>query len=61
MKVELLDQEADLLRLLLVKELEETRVEERHARNMDFKAGLAARENAIRVLLERLGAREQAG
>ena len=46
--------EVDLLRLLLVKELEETRVEERHARNIDFKAGLEAREGQIRVLLGRL-------
>lgn len=57
MKVELLDQEAELLRLLLTKELEETRLEERHARNMDFKAGLAAREGAIRILLGRLEAK----
>jgi hypothetical protein len=55
MRVELLDQEAELLRLLLDKELGETRVEERHARNMDYKAGLVAREGVIRSLLERLG------
>ena len=46
--------EVDLLRLLLVKELEETRVEERHARNIEFKAGLEAREGQIRILLGRL-------
>jgi hypothetical protein len=54
MKVELLDQEVDFLRLMLTKELEETRVEERHARNMDYKAGLAEREGTIRTLLDRL-------
>lgn len=56
MNVELLDQEVELLRLLLTKELEETRVEERHARNIDYKAGLTAREGAIRTLLGRLEA-----
>ena len=55
MKVELLDQEAELLRLLLTKELEETRVEVHHARNMEYKAGLVAREELIRPLLARLG------
>jgi hypothetical protein len=55
MKVELLDQEAELLRLLLTKELEETRVEVHHARNMDYKSGLVAREGLIRTVLERLG------
>ena len=54
MLLELANPEVDLLRLLLVKELEETRVEERHARNIDFKAGLEAREGQIRILLGRL-------
>jgi len=54
MLLELGNQEVDLLRLLLVKELEETRVEVRHARNIDFKAGLEAREGQIRVLLGRM-------
>jgi hypothetical protein len=61
MQVELLDQEAELLRLLLVKELEETRVEVHHARNMEYKAGLVAREGTIRALLEHLGAKEHVG
>ena len=55
MNIELQDQEADLLRLLLTKELEELRVEERHARNIEFKAGLTSREGIIRVLLGRFG------
>ncbi len=54
MLLELANPEVDLLRLLLVKELEETRVEERHARNIEFKAGLEAREGQIRILLGRL-------
>ena len=54
MLLELANPEVDLLRLLLVKELEETRVEERHARNCEFKAGLEAREGQIRILLGRL-------
>jgi hypothetical protein len=56
MMLELQDQETDLLRLLLVKELEETRVEERHAKNIEFKEGLEHREKTLKVLLGRLGA-----
>ena len=52
MQLELTDQEADLLRLLLVKELEETRVELHHARNLDFKLGLEERETTLRGLLK---------
>ena len=54
MLLELANPEVDLLRLLLVTDLEETRVEERHARNIEFKAGLEAREGQIRILLGRL-------
>ncbi|WP_306601985.1 hypothetical protein [Geothrix sp. 21YS21S-2] len=53
MIMELAEQEADLLKLLLVKELEETRVEVHHARNMDFKLGLEAREANLKSLLNR--------
>lgn len=53
MNLEIKDSEAELLRLLLMKELEETRVEIRHARNMDYKAGLEQREGALKGLLER--------
>jgi hypothetical protein len=53
MIMELAEQEADLLKLLLVKELEETRVEVHHARNMDFKLGLEAREANLKTLLGR--------
>lgn len=53
MIMELAEQEADLLKLLLVKELEETRVEVHHARNMDFKLGLEGREASLKSLLNR--------
>ncbi|BDU71711.1 hypothetical protein [Mesoterricola silvestris] len=53
MNVELVEQEAELLKLLLVKELEETRVEIHHARNMDFKLGLEVREANLKTLLTR--------
>jgi len=53
MIMELAEQEADLLKLLLVKELEETRVEVHHARNLDFKLGLEAREASLKSLLNR--------
>jgi len=53
MNMELAEPEADLLKLLLVKELEETRVEIHHARNLDFKQGLEGREATIRALLGR--------
>ena len=51
MQLELKDQEAELLKLLLLKELEETRVEFRHAKNIDFKLGLGERETALRHLM----------
>ena len=53
MQLELADQETELLRLLLVKELEETRVELHHARNLDFKLGLEEREGELRILIGR--------
>lgn len=53
MRLEINDADAELLRLLLTKELEETRVEMRHARNMDYKAGLEQREGTLKALLER--------
>jgi hypothetical protein len=56
MKLELQDPESELLHLMLIKELEETRVEMRHARNMDYKADLAKRESLLRGLIERMGA-----
>ena len=58
MRLELMDQDAELLKMLLVKELEETRVEVHHARNMDFKAGLEAREGMLRHLIAKFGTPE---
>ncbi|HLO66219.1 MAG TPA: hypothetical protein VK188_04330 [Holophaga sp.] len=55
MLLELAEPESDFLRMLLLKELEETRVELHHARNMDFKAGLEAREGLLRGLIGRIG------
>jgi len=51
MRLELMDQETELLKLLLVKELEETRVEIRHAKNIEFKRGLGERESILRHLI----------
>lgn len=54
MKLEISEPELDLLQVLLVKELEETRVEIHHARNMDYKIGLEEREGLLRKLMGRL-------
>lgn len=51
MKPEFDDKEMELLKLLLVKELEETRVEFRHAKNIEFKTGLGSREHTLRHML----------
>jgi hypothetical protein len=53
-QLELNGQEAELLKLLLVKELEETRVEIHHAKNIEFKTGLGPREHALRHLIGRI-------
>jgi hypothetical protein len=54
MRLDLNPEEMGLLRLLLEKDIEETRVETHHARNIDFKAQLQAREARLQGLLERL-------
>lgn len=54
MRMELADQEAELIKLLLVKEIEETRVELHHAKNIDFKAGLEGRQESLRAILGKL-------
>jgi len=51
MQLELNDQETELLKLLMVKELEETRVEIHHAKNIEFKTGLGNREKLLRHLI----------
>ncbi len=53
MKLELSSQEMDLLRMLLTKEREDTRVEMHHAKNIDFKGHLQAREQLLQDLMER--------
>lgn len=53
MKTDLSLQEMDFLRMLLAKELEETRVEVHHAKNIEYKAQLQAREKLLQGLRER--------
>jgi hypothetical protein len=53
MDLRLAEPEAQLVKLLLVKELEETRVEMHHAKNMDFKGALEQRERLLKDLLGR--------
>lgn len=54
MRLDLNNEEADLLKLLLTKDIEETRVEVHHAKNNDFKLQLQAHERAAQSLVERL-------
>lgn len=54
MKLELKPEETELLKLLLEKDLGETRVEVHHARNMDYKAHLQERETLLQGLINRL-------
>jgi hypothetical protein len=49
-------EEADLLRILLEKDLGETRVEVHHSKNMDYKSHLQAREKMLLALAARLKA-----
>jgi len=46
--------EAELLKIILLAELEEKRVELHHAKNIEFKAALVEREKILRGLLEKL-------
>jgi hypothetical protein len=54
MNLELTREEADLLKLLLLAEIEEKRVEMHHAKNIEFKAELQAREKLLQGILKRL-------
>jgi hypothetical protein len=54
MNLEMSSEEADLLKILLQTELEDKRVEMRHAKNPEFKNELQAREKLITALLGRL-------
>ena len=54
MTLELKPEEAQLLKLLLEKDLGETRVEVHHAKNMEYKSHLQAREKVLQDLIARL-------
>jgi hypothetical protein len=54
MRLDVNIEETELLRLLLEKDIEETRVEVHHAKNIDFKAQLQSREKVLQALLDRL-------
>jgi hypothetical protein len=54
MAVELRAEEAELLKTLLLAELEAKRVELHHARNIDYKAELQKQEKVIQAILQRL-------
>jgi hypothetical protein len=53
MHVDLTEEEADLLKMLLLAELEAKRVEMHHARNIDYKAELQNQAKAIQGMLQR--------
>ncbi len=55
MNLELNPDEADLLRRLLLAEIEAKRVEIHHARNVDYKTELLAQEKLINGILKRFG------
>jgi hypothetical protein len=54
MVLELASRETELIRELLVQDLEETRVEERRAVNAEYKTRLQAREHLEQELLGRM-------
>jgi hypothetical protein len=49
-------EEMELLRIMLEKDIGETRVEIHHAKNIEFKAQLQARERLLQALTDRLKA-----
>jgi len=55
MALELSTEEAELLKTLLLAELESKRVEQHHARNNDYKAELQKQERIIQGMLKQLG------
>jgi len=46
--------ELELLATMLTKEIEETRVEVHHSRNMDYKHFLSEREGALKSMLAKI-------
>lgn len=59
MELRLNKEEAEALRVILLAELEEKRVELHHARNIDYKTGLQAREKLIQSLLAKMNDKPQ--
>ena len=55
--IEFSGDEFELLATLLTKEIEETRVEVHHARNMEYKRFLSGREGSLKSLLAKINAR----
>jgi hypothetical protein len=53
MNIELSQEEGDLLKTLLLAELEEKRVEIHHTRNIEFKLELQKREKLIQEIVKR--------
>lgn len=54
MMLELNQLEAELLKKILVEDLEEARVEEHHAKNIGFKADVQSRGKLAQGLIDRL-------
>lgn len=54
MNVELNPDEAELVRMMLLAEVEAKRVEVHHARNIDYKSELQKQERALRDILRRM-------
>ena len=53
MNIEMSREEADLLKMILLAELEEKRVEIHHAKNIEFKAELQKREKVLQEIVKR--------
>jgi hypothetical protein len=56
MQLEIKPEEMELLKLLLEKDIGETRVEVHHARNIEYKAHLQERERIAQALNDRIKA-----
>jgi hypothetical protein len=56
MNVEFTNQDLKLLKIMLNKELADTRVEIRHTDNIDYKDSLKDRESEVSSLLKRISA-----
>lgn len=54
MRLDLEPQDAALLKMVLDKELEETRIEIHHTRNMEYKIDLQARERQLQKMIAQL-------